>query len=419
MAESLRGHEFTRAQRDLVTLERDPPRLDRPRVRFSDSPQPYASNPSGTTAPFENPVAFSEEQQRRRELRRWQLINESKHSLPYRQYDAHASKESERLWDADPITSGRRPVPMRAFYTQAHKNIKTRWMEQGIWNDKWNSVAAGVWKHQVPLELESESETDSEAESPIRPYRFPPPPPRPKLRRPKSDDEKRQIAERLVVRERQREASRPYHQFIYQISREREQIEAQFRDGESTGIADINTRAYENIKDIWVQWKIWNSKWGILPGMSWKHEEPIEEDTADSPVEHAQPPISNGEAWTDPPIFSSAAYERSQIRESSNTNGSQQGTTSVDVDPAAMKNSDTEHTQSASTPGHTRTDKQTLHPTPGQTPRRSNRRPGEKPRPVANESLAPAKSAKVSKPARKPRLGPRQQRPARLSNPVP
>lgn len=40
---------------------------------------------------------------------------------------------------------------------------------------------------------------------------------------------------------------------------------------------DINTTAYERLKSAWTKRGIWNNKWGVLPGMSWKHEEPFEE----------------------------------------------------------------------------------------------------------------------------------------------
>jgi hypothetical protein len=55
---------------------------------------------------------------------------------------------------------------------EAIETVKKRWVEQGIWKDKWDETAAGryrnigPWKLEEPLELESESETDTEAESP-------------------------------------------------------------------------------------------------------------------------------------------------------------------------------------------------------------------------------------------------------------
>ena len=85
-------------------------------------------------------------------------------------------------------------------------------------------MASGLWKHQQPLELESESETDTEADSPPQSFSIfgiPQKQPQPKPRRPKSNDEKQRAAERRAVREREREASRPDHQFVYQIWKER------------------------------------------------------------------------------------------------------------------------------------------------------------------------------------------------------
>jgi hypothetical protein len=45
----------------------------------------------------------------------------------------------------------------------------------------------------------------------------------------------------------------------------------------STTPPDINTTAYERLKSACTRRGIWNNKWGVLPGMSWKHEEPVEE----------------------------------------------------------------------------------------------------------------------------------------------
>ena len=40
---------------------------------------------------------------------------------------------------------------------------------------------------------------------------------------------------------------------------------------------NMNIMAYEMVKDKWTKKGIWNKKWGVLPGMSWKHEKPLEE----------------------------------------------------------------------------------------------------------------------------------------------
>ncbi|KAA6412362.1 MAG: hypothetical protein FRX48_03352 [Lasallia pustulata] len=163
-----------------------------------------------------------------------------------------------------------------------HEKIKKVWVDQGIWNNEWKEMAVGHWKHEEPLVLESGLGTDLKAESPPGLFDMAPKQPQQRPRRPKSDDEKRRIAERRVVLEREREASRPYHQFVYQISKERERIEHESRSAEGSNNADINTKAYENVKNTWVKRGIWKTKWGILPGMSWKHEEPIEQVIEDS-----------------------------------------------------------------------------------------------------------------------------------------
>jgi hypothetical protein len=179
------------------------------------------------------------------------------------------------------------------FREEARETVKKRWVEQGIWSDKWNYYAIGRWKHEQPLELESESETDTEAGLSPPIFSFSPKL-QPKPRQPKSDDEKRRIAERPIVREREREASRPYHQFVYQISKERERIQDESENGEGTGAVDIDTMAYENVKNTWAKRGIWNGRWGVLPRMSWKHEEPLEGEAAHGPAPVPANPLVNG-----------------------------------------------------------------------------------------------------------------------------
>ena len=69
----------------------------------------------------------------------------------------------------------RRPLATGGTHDKmAHENVKKRWMEQGIWNNKWKDIyEAGQWKHEEPLEVEPESETDLEAESSSRLLPFP------------------------------------------------------------------------------------------------------------------------------------------------------------------------------------------------------------------------------------------------------
>jgi hypothetical protein len=55
------------------------------------------------------------------------------------------------------------------------------------------------------------------------------------------------------------------------------------REPASTSVPlDIGTTAYENIRSTWLRRLIWDKKWGTLPGMSWKHERPLEDLAIDS-----------------------------------------------------------------------------------------------------------------------------------------
>jgi len=75
------------------------------------------------------------------------------------------------------------------------------------------------------------------------------------------------------------EASRPYHQFLYQVSKEREWIKDEFLYKRLTGFIDVDAMAdedvdamaYEAVKKHWIEDKIWNPQWGELPGMTWMH----------------------------------------------------------------------------------------------------------------------------------------------------
>ena len=65
----------------------------------------------------------------------------------------------------------------------------------------------------------------------------------------KKKPEKAEKAEQRVAREPKRDASRPFHRFIYQVSKERDRI----RDSIDTNPPDINTRAYEAVKATWAK----------------------------------------------------------------------------------------------------------------------------------------------------------------------
>jgi hypothetical protein len=148
--------------------------------------------------------------------------------------------------------------------------------------------------------------------------------------------------------------------------------------------------------------------------MSWKHEEPLEEEAADDPAPVPANPLVNGshEAGVPPRrIFGSPSPVESNHRQVSGAlNSSQQGL-SVDIDSAGLENGDAERSPSASNSSRPRTGKRVLRPTTGQPPRPSKKKPSHKDgqtQPVASKSLGPVHPSKVSKAAEKKRPGPRR-----------
>ncbi|KAH7176403.1 hypothetical protein EDB81DRAFT_751770 [Dactylonectria macrodidyma] len=106
-----------------------------------------------------------------------------------------------------------------------------------------------------------------------------------KARRLNSDDELRYITERRSFREREREAWRPFHQFVNQVSKERERLQEEAGHpelvdrplsnpnvaqhslnhdrtiiGQAAALvpADINPTACERVKSLWMKREIWN-----------------------------------------------------------------------------------------------------------------------------------------------------------------
>jgi hypothetical protein len=199
-----------------------------------------------------------------------------RHRTPYCQFDAQYGEELERLRTQSQDGAFRLPDGVSLF-AHTRDAVKHRWIEQGIWKDEWNEKYKpdGRWKHEEPAKHGSDAEEPSQLERAAK---------RPK----RSGDD-----------DQQRDASCPYYQFIYQVSGARERIQEALHPGQrppfplstdagqqadqepgveiTTPPPNINTTTYERVKATWVRRGIWNTKWGILPGMSWKHEQPQED----------------------------------------------------------------------------------------------------------------------------------------------
>ena len=410
-AVDIRGSGLAKAQRVLAGLEEHPEQLDLERRRFSDFPLVYKSDTSGTTTRSQSPNPLTEDQ-RFCEQRRIQLGQEADASYPRKQFTAQVEEERKRIWDADSRMRGMDMLPGDTFRAEACETVKTFWIEQGIWNNKWSYYSIGRWKHEEPLELDIELETDKKAKFLHSSFSLFSTEPQLKPRVAKSDEEKRQITERQVIRERGREASRPYHQFIAQVSRERERIQKESANKENTKASNINTRAYEIVRNTWTRRGIWNTRWGILPGMSWKHEEPLEEEATDgsiSALRNSQPHVNHEAAnGRFSPLFRPISPVGSNLGETPADVIMFKQRQPADIISAELENRDAEQPlPGPRSPCH-EIGKRTLHSTKGQAlrpnRRKQSRQTGLLPL-VGSASLGPVRLSKVSKAVRKTKPG--------------
>lgn len=230
----------------------------------------------------------------------WQL-EARRQSTPSCQFLNQWSREEDELFK--PPWRQMRNLPFdRTLDLQgnAQNNVRSRWVEQGIWKSEWGPAwpkgtkpsdlrtwplpkgpePYGGWGHEEEPEREPTPELEL-ARSPednctslgdflreqLKAY----------AKRLATDSKRDVTEEPATTSERDTSASRPYRQFLYQVSKECEWIKDELQHQESAGSVDIEAKAYENVKKIWIKDEIWNSKWGELPGMTWMHEEPYEE----------------------------------------------------------------------------------------------------------------------------------------------
>lgn len=134
--DTLQGDRLARAQKALATLEGDSLRLD---LRDSGLVilhhhihRIHRVRRLALRAP-----TLSEEQRLRQE-RRMQLAGEREASEPHNQVAAQVGEERRRIWNANPNTNWMSMPPGDTLITEARETVKKRWVEQDIWNDKWN-----------------------------------------------------------------------------------------------------------------------------------------------------------------------------------------------------------------------------------------------------------------------------------------
>ncbi|KAI9661287.1 MAG: hypothetical protein M1821_009614 [Bathelium mastoideum] len=277
----IRGNGLVTTHNALWELVANPQLLDRARRRFSRSPPSYRFDQSGDTTASQ-PSQIVDEEELQKQERQDKLLTQRRASLPYHQFKDQVSDEMTRAWKNDPVMKTMRLRPIGVYENDAHEWVRNCWKEQGIWKDNWvNELPRGSWKHEENHESGSGSSGDTGPEGHLLPSsgsigkRSHP---RPRDRR--NSEENRVTLVRSDVRVREHDVSRPFHQFVYQVAKDRERTADNPETDQTITISahDINTISYEAIKATWTRRGIWNHKWGILPGMRWKHEEPLDDE---------------------------------------------------------------------------------------------------------------------------------------------
>ena len=213
---------------------------------------------AGDTAPTVLPALPSPSRPERVPLR---VENEYRYyqakSEPYGQWMSQLSEAEDELREIY-VARGERVPNSRQLRKLAQTRVKLCWIRQGIWRKEWDTKEGSPkpkrkWKHEEPLKLKGDTNSGVHFGAEQR------------------KKEIQDCLEKLSAQKRRHDASRPFHQFMSQISEECERI---VDKAKTEGFNfDINTLAYEAVKSRWVKRGIWDRRWGTLPGMQWKHEE--------------------------------------------------------------------------------------------------------------------------------------------------
>ncbi|KAI8723304.1 hypothetical protein NCS52_00186100 [Fusarium sp. LHS14.1] len=282
-----------------------PPGLEAPQQQPVDPKQP---GPAETT---QSPVSSPQADDQFAWIAHWGRTHGSSAS---HQFHTQARWEQDKL-KHQRIYMGRRrqtqpwddSFDMRG---NAYNNVRNSWIEQGIWRKVWDEPWAK--ERDVGLSDQSPHSLKPEPTKSQPGYRWghedggPPPDkeferdPYRTIRAPRARLGGMSLDEKWYVegsipgpnfpvpkpRARNSEASRPYRQFLYQIAKEREWIkdEMDFRRAFRPYNLDLDSMAYKTVKHNWKWERIWKPEWDKLPGSTWAHEDPIQEQDRERPV---------------------------------------------------------------------------------------------------------------------------------------
>ncbi|KAM0440936.1 hypothetical protein ACHAPT_000239 [Fusarium lateritium] len=219
-----------------------------------------------------------------------QLFRPTGMSRPLPQFKSQVARECERLIHqlAGKRYGRKQTLPWNCWmdvYANAENNVRSRWVEQGIWGYNWGDA----WPDfRSPMKLGEFMRGEGPAfgcayeyimgktttvttrwahEEPVSPqvlgndirchqWRL---------------EQLKQIFE-AAPEVRIMEASRPNHQFEYQLSNEYEWIKDELDFREPGHDHDLGRLARYSLRENWIRDGIWNPAWGVLPGSAWEHE---------------------------------------------------------------------------------------------------------------------------------------------------
>ena len=161
-------------------------------------------------------------------------------STPRAQFIAQTKRLEYILFQKyEKVEDPRIPTTTMNILCEAREIVKSRWKDQGIWSNKYHPMPRenAVWKHELP---------------------------------------------QVDITVEDREASKPCHQFLYQVDEQRKflQKQAEITD-EKINYSEISVKSFQMVKKGWKRDGIWHYNWTVLPGDTWMHEEDIEEQVDD------------------------------------------------------------------------------------------------------------------------------------------
>ena len=268
----------------LQDYNNNPQLLERSRRRFSQSPRSLQSPPSATTTVMSISMTAEEVAILEWKNRKVQLKSDSKSSLPANLFERELEEESRRLWSQNWQSQTRNPPgrPWQYKWDEIWDRTERRWRQRGIWSDHFTRDTMGQWggwKHEQPLDSSSEEEVEvGRFLGPI-------------LRRRKKQSTETDMQRKRAQRAKERAVTRPFAQFLSQLSFVVEEL---YESDPSNQPMDAASQVYQQLREQWEQAKIWDERWGAIPGMRWMHEGPVQE-LYDYYLPPPQPPFSTGD----------------------------------------------------------------------------------------------------------------------------